>query len=272
MREGHGQGEGSGLNKRARDDERDDAAFHAWLFDTFPLQGNETTGGDERKDRTVAACGGGSAEGGSSDQANAEEGTNVAGGRKGCKRRAVNDAAVAKANRERARREKLNEYLDELSKLCDPAGKGFKADRVSVVADAIRVVQQLRVENNQLKQLNKFLEERVGHYEHARAQNMFQHVALASVNQPPPQGQGQPPLQGQEDGSGTEMAMQRVLVPVGSFGNYFSPQPGGGMGGMGKPEQYAAAAAMQAGVAPPPVSWLPAPNAHEDEKLRPPAA
>jgi hypothetical protein len=236
--------------KRTRDDDPD-AAFHAWLFDAFPLQGNETLASESKDAPAAEGC---------SDQV--EETQFAAGGRKGSKRRAVNDAAVAKANRERARREKLNEYLDELSKLCDPAGKGFKADRVSVVADAIRVVQQLRVENNQLKQLNKFLEERVGHYEHARAQSMFQHVALASVGQ----SQG-----GQDERPGTEMGMQHMLVPVGnlgnlgSLGNCFSAQPAGGMG---KPEQFAAAVRQ----AVPPASWLPAPNAHEDEKLRPPAA
>jgi Helix-loop-helix DNA-binding domain len=118
------------------------------------------------------------------DATGAEEETGGAGGRRVGKRgRPMSDAALAKANRERARRERLNEYLDELSKLCDPSGKGIKGDRVSIVADAIRVVQQLRVENNQLKQLNKFLEERTGAMERARAQAMFQHAAAAQMQQ-----------------------------------------------------------------------------------------
>lgn len=51
--------------------------------------------------------------------------------------------------------------LDELARLCDPSGKMVKTDRVSIVTDAIRSLSQLRVENNQLRQLNKFLEVQV---------------------------------------------------------------------------------------------------------------
>ena len=45
----------------------------------------------------------------------------------------------------------------ELSRALDPR-KDVKTDKTSIVADAIRVVTQLRAENGQLKQLNKFLE------------------------------------------------------------------------------------------------------------------
>jgi hypothetical protein len=45
----------------------------------------------------------------------------------------------------------------ELAKSLDP-GKTPKTDKASIVADAIRVVTQLRTENSQLQQLNKFLE------------------------------------------------------------------------------------------------------------------
>lgn len=45
----------------------------------------------------------------------------------------------------------------ELAKSLDP-GKAPKTDKASIVADAIRVVTQLRTENSQLQQLNKFLE------------------------------------------------------------------------------------------------------------------
>ena len=48
--------------------------------------------------------------------------------------------------------------FDELARLCDPSGKMVKTDRVSIVQDAIRVLQELRLQNNQLRQLNKFLE------------------------------------------------------------------------------------------------------------------
>ena len=50
----------------------------------------------------------------------------------------------------------------ELSKALDPR-KDVKTDKTSIVADAIRVVTQLRAENGQLKQLNKFLEVYAAH-------------------------------------------------------------------------------------------------------------
>ncbi len=39
-------------------------------------------------------------------------------------------------------------------------GKVVKTDKTSIIADAIRIVTQLRAENGQLRQLNKFLEAR----------------------------------------------------------------------------------------------------------------
>ena len=45
----------------------------------------------------------------------------------------------------------------ELSKVLEP-GKAAKTDKSSIITDAIRVVTQLRAENGQLRQLNKFLE------------------------------------------------------------------------------------------------------------------
>jgi hypothetical protein len=39
-------------------------------------------------------------------------------------------------------------------------GKVVKTDKTSIIADAIRIVTQLRAENGQLRQLNKFLEVR----------------------------------------------------------------------------------------------------------------
>ncbi|KAL0025957.1 hypothetical protein WJX77_007466 [Trebouxia sp. C0004] len=83
------------------------------------------------------------------------------------------DTARNKACRERARRERLNDSFAELSKALDPR-KDVKTDKTSIVADAIRVVTQLRAENGQLKQLNKFLEERVGSVEKQKADAMLQ--------------------------------------------------------------------------------------------------
>jgi hypothetical protein len=45
----------------------------------------------------------------------------------------------------------------ELSHVLDP-GKQAKPDKTTIISDAIKLVVQLRAENGQLKQLNKFLE------------------------------------------------------------------------------------------------------------------
>lgn len=45
----------------------------------------------------------------------------------------------------------------ELAQLVEP-NKEPKTDKLTVLQEAIRTVQQLQVENHQLKQLNKFLE------------------------------------------------------------------------------------------------------------------
>ncbi|KAI3430744.1 hypothetical protein D9Q98_009156 [Chlorella vulgaris] len=93
------------------------------------------------------------------------------------------DAASVKAHREKARRERLNECFEELARLCDPSGKMTRTDRISIVQDAIRALGAVRVENNQLRQLNKFLEERVRHLETARAQGMYQQAMMVQQQQ-----------------------------------------------------------------------------------------
>ena len=47
--------------------------------------------------------------------------------------------------------------FNELSELLDP-GKPSRTDKVSVIADAVKAITQLRAESHQMKQLNKFLE------------------------------------------------------------------------------------------------------------------
>ncbi|KAL6772263.1 hypothetical protein ACKKBG_A29565 [Auxenochlorella protothecoides x Auxenochlorella symbiontica] len=243
-------------------------------------------------------------------------------GRKG---RPMSTAAVAKATREKARRERLNECFEELARLCDPTGRGVKTDRVSVIADAIRVLTQLRVENNQLRQLNKFLEERVSNLERARAQNVYQQHAGAGMHTGVlAAGPGRiVPLDlnggGGAEAAATTAADSQYLRPASAHGGAV-PVPGQALGhaflhdpfaGGALPEvDYGAlygAALGGAGPAPPPVpasmlapaplkaealggltgveltarleddagaglAWLPAPNASEDSKLRPPAA
>jgi hypothetical protein len=63
----------------------------------------------------------------------------------------------------------------ELAALIEP-GKTPKTDRNLILEDAIRVVTHVRAENNQLRQLNKFLEEKVQMHEHARGQALYQHT------------------------------------------------------------------------------------------------
>ena len=205
----------------------------------------------------------------------------------------MSEAAMTKANRERARRERLNEYLDELAKLCDPSGKAVKGDRVSVVADAIRVVQQLRVENNQLKQLNKFLEERAGSLERARAQAMFQHAAATQIQQQQQQQQQQQHQQGNGNGNADEgpstvaAGVQHVLVPIpiGSLGAHMMAlkqdhhmgisMNGNGVHGNGVNGHMTMMAVPHDAAMPPgapSMAWLPAPDLNQDQKLRPPAA
>ncbi len=65
-----------------------------------------------------------------------------------------------------------NNRFGELAKLIDPVNT--KTDKTSIVLDAIRVLTHLRAENNQLRQLNKFLQEKVTDFEHQRAQAMLQ--------------------------------------------------------------------------------------------------
>jgi hypothetical protein len=246
------------------------------------------------------------------DATGAEEEAGPSGRKRVGKRgRPMSDAAVAKANRERARRERLNEYLDELSKLCDPSGKGIKGDRVSIVADAIRVVQQLRVENNQLKQLNKFLEERTGSLERARAQSMFQHAAAAQMQQRQQQAiqsqQQQQVLQKQAQQKQQQQVEENTIaqeeitpyaeeetpapargssgateLPAAPAGHIYVPIPieslGAHMKSIKQEHMNDGATAMVAvpnsSLPPgaPPVAWLPAPDLTQDQKLRPPAA
>ena len=46
--------------------------------------------------------------------------------------------------------------FQELAKLCDPEEP--KTDKASILAEGIKLITQLRLENGQLRQLNKYLE------------------------------------------------------------------------------------------------------------------
>jgi hypothetical protein len=94
-----------------------------------------------------------------------------------------------------------------LAALIEP-GKPPKTDRNLILEDAIRVVSQLRAENNQLRQLNKFLEERVQMHEQARGQALYQQSVqmqgglhpcqpnIVNPNQASTSGKSQPGLKG----------------------------------------------------------------------------
>jgi hypothetical protein len=193
--------------------------------------------------------------------------------------------------------------VDELARLCDPSGKANKNNRINVVCDAIRVIQQLRVENNQLKQLNKFLEERVGMLERAKAQAMYQQAMAHQMQQShmlarqqsgaaqssepalalPAQPQQQQPQQLQYAADAGMPLMMPVMpsqpamypnmaLSSQMFGVKHDPLMGeAGMGALvPQPDGHDVTMPLPANA--PPVGWLPAPDLNQDEKLRPPAA
>lgn len=57
----------------------------------------------------------------------------------------------------------------------------LRTDKTSVVADAIRLITALRAENGQLKQLNKFMEQRLASVERERAELMMRAVYAAGI-------------------------------------------------------------------------------------------
>ncbi|GMP56026.1 hypothetical protein CsSME_00020651 [Camellia sinensis var. sinensis] len=64
-----------------------------------------------------------------------------------------------KACRERLRRERLNDRFVELSSILEP-GRPPKTDKLAILGDAIRVLNQLRAESQEFKETNeKLLEE-----------------------------------------------------------------------------------------------------------------
>eukprot|EP00887_Chlorella_sp_A99_P004920 scaffold4.g4920.t1 len=224
---------------------------------------------------------------GDDDGCDEEEG-GCAGRPLGKRGKPMTKEALAKSSREKARRERLNDSFDELARLCDPSGKAVKSDRVSIVQDAIRAMQQLRMENNQLRQLNKLLEERVGGYERARAQAMYQqavfqqHQQAAAAAVPAPAAAPGPAAEalGGAAVGGAALAVPpgMMLVPV--------PMPGldpsaqllavkqQGLEAAAVQQQQLAAmgAPIALPVTAPSVGWLPPPDISRDQQLRPPAA
>ncbi|KAK9288832.1 hypothetical protein L1049_017297 [Liquidambar formosana] len=65
-----------------------------------------------------------------------------------------------KACREKLRRERLNERFSELSSILEP-GRPAKTDKSAILGDAIRVLNQLRIEAQELKEANEKLQEEI---------------------------------------------------------------------------------------------------------------
>lgn len=86
------------------------------------------------------------------------------------------DYASSKACREKARRSRLNDRFAELAKLLEEPGQGPKTDKSTILISAIGTVTNLRREIGQLRQLNKYLEERVAQNEKERAMQMYRQV------------------------------------------------------------------------------------------------
>jgi len=66
------------------------------------------------------------------------------------------DKPLTKAQREKARRAKLNRRFAALAELSNPEEP--KNDKLSILLDALRTMKSLKKENDQLKQVNKFLQ------------------------------------------------------------------------------------------------------------------
>ncbi|KNA08866.1 hypothetical protein SOVF_158840 [Spinacia oleracea] len=75
-------------------------------------------------------------------------------------RSAVYSNPKTKACRERERREKLNDSFLNLSSVLEP-GRAAKTDKLALLSDAIRIVKQLRTENEGFKDENKKLQEEI---------------------------------------------------------------------------------------------------------------
>ncbi|GLT72534.1 hypothetical protein SLA2020_444600 [Shorea laevis] len=81
----------------------------------------------------------------------------------GSKKRVRSDscnASSSKACREKLRRDRLNDKFLELGSILEP-GKPPKTDKVAVLIDAVRMVNQLRGEAQKLKDSNSSLQEKI---------------------------------------------------------------------------------------------------------------
>ncbi|CAD7698613.1 unnamed protein product [Ostreobium quekettii] len=137
--------------------------------EVLALEGGSVSGGGSQA-ADADGAGGGVKRERDADESESEEGQEAsASGKAG---RPDGRAGRSKACREKARRERINERFQELAKLCDPEDP--KTDKASILAEGIKIITQLKVEAGQLRQLNKFLEERVGNHEKEKGQSLYQ--------------------------------------------------------------------------------------------------
>ena len=138
----------------------------------------------------------------------------------------------------------------------------LRTDKTSVVADAIRLITALRAENGQLKQLNKFMEQRLASVERERAELMMRAAYAAGIASSGGAGAGAGAGAGGVGNGGGGASCSAALPPLPSS------DAAAAAGGPGPPLDAAAAVAML----PPP--WLPSSDLDTslDGSKRPPAA
>jgi hypothetical protein len=138
----------------------------------------------------------------------------------------------------------------------------LRTDKTSVVADAIRLITALRAENGQLKQLNKFMEQRLASVERERAELMMRAAYAAGIASSGGAGAGAGAGAGGAGNGGGGASCSAAVPPLPSS------DAAAAAGGTGPPLDAAAAVAML----PPP--WLPSSDLDTslDGSKRPPAA
>lgn len=136
----------------------------------------------------------------------------------------------------------------------------LRTDKTSVVADAIRLITALRAENGQLKQLNKFMEQRLASVERERAELMMRAAYAAGIASNGGGGVGGGG--GGNNGGASGSAAAAALPPLSSSA--------AAAAAAAPPPQIDAAAAVA--MLPPP--WLPSSDLDTslDGSKRPPAA
>eukprot|EP00475_Leptophrys_vorax_P039832 TRINITY_DN7272_c0_g1_i1.p1 TRINITY_DN7272_c0_g1~~TRINITY_DN7272_c0_g1_i1.p1 ORF type:complete len:284 (+),score=26.07 TRINITY_DN7272_c0_g1_i1:56-907(+) len=223
------------------------------------------------------------------------------------RKRSREDCAVAtegcsKANREKMRRDRLNDRFFELSRSLEP-GKAPKSDKASILCDAVRVLAQLRAEAAALRDNNSQLQEQIKELkaekhelreEKARlkAENDKLQQSAKAVPMPVPAPAAPPPPAFNPHAAAMQaaaaayaaqmqchMAMgppKPVAGPPAAMGGMPAGAPAMGAPAMGPPQHHQAQGYAIAAPAPPMAMWqwmAPASvDTSQDHMLRPPVA